>query len=93
MSKIILLSGMFHKQKHEIDKFQTEIRIPLVPEIKLMDSSKLKDFNFDEVKYEKYIRIIAMASFFSSIVPENWFLHENINPHIFLKNLILDYVK
>lgn len=90
LQTIILIGGHFHRHKFEITPDQSIIRIAKNPT--LLAQYLEKYIEPVEINYETYRKINSIFGEYG-IFPENCFLHTEIDPVEFLKNLVKDYIR
>lgn len=87
---IILIGGPFHRERMDVRDLQHTIRMALPTDLVPAKRSAFPELH--EIKYEEYRKL---GSIFGDcgVIPDNLFFHTSLDPVIFLKNLVLDYVK
>ena len=90
MRTVTLIGGQFHRKKVEIQDGQRTIEVPIPEECKF--SSKLSIEEYHPIKKVKYSEVGYLLGNYELFL-EGFFLEETINITVFIRNLILDYIR
>lgn len=90
MKEVILIGGKHHRERKTIEDRQHTIRIAHPVPIRAFSK---EDFaRIDPLEFDEYCSVSSIFGEYG-IIPDNVFLHKDLNPILFLTNLVKDYVK
>jgi hypothetical protein len=90
--EVILIGGKFHRKRVMIDANSHSHIMAIPPQL----DTYVKIANLMAIPVEvETVTYKEVGSIFGEygVIPSNVFLEENIDPLLFLRNLVLDYVK